>query len=66
MTTTVLPPKPNAPVANGWVYELSSDRSADECPNCKQIAMQFYAKLPGEPERKCVFRCCACGSIWQF
>jgi len=66
MVTTLLPPESGASVPNDWFCELSSDRSADECPNCKQLAMQFHAKIHGEPEQENVFRCCACGSIWQF
>jgi hypothetical protein len=66
MTTTLLAQKSSGTAANDWFCELSSDRPADECPNCKQQAMQFYAELPGEPEQKNVFRCCACGSTWQF
>ncbi len=64
MTSTLL--LSSAPVTNGWSCELSLDRPADECPDCKQLAMQFYAQLPDEPEQENVFRCCACGSTWQF
>lgn len=66
MTTTLLSAKSGGSVRNDWFCELSSDRPADECPNCKQLAMQFYTKIPGEPEQENVFRCCACGSTWQF
>ena len=66
MTMALLPPQSGESVANDWFCELSSDRPADECPNCKHSAMQFYAQLPGEPEQENVFRCCACGSTWQF
>jgi DNA-directed RNA polymerase subunit M/transcription elongation factor TFIIS len=52
--------------ANDWFSELSSDRPADECPNCKHVAMQFYAQMPDKPKHENVFRCCACGSTWQF
>jgi DNA-directed RNA polymerase subunit M/transcription elongation factor TFIIS len=53
-------------VSNHWSCELSSDRPADECPNCKHVAMQFYAQMPDKPKHENVFRCCACGSTWQF
>jgi DNA-directed RNA polymerase subunit M/transcription elongation factor TFIIS len=66
MTTTLLPSMSGAPVANDWFCELSLNRSADECPNCKQLAMQFFAQILGEVDRENVFRCCACGSTWQF
>jgi hypothetical protein len=66
MTTALLPPKSGGLVVNDWFCELSSDRPADECPNCKQLAMQFYAKIPDETKQENVFRCCACGSTWQF
>ncbi len=66
MTTALLPPKSGGLVANDWFCEHSSDRPADECPNRKQLAMQFYAHLPGETKQENVFRCCACGSAWQF
>ena len=41
MTTALLPPKSGGLVVNDWFCELSSDRPADECPNCKQLAMCF-------------------------
>ena len=66
MTTALLPQKSGESVANDRFCEMSSDRPADECPNCKQLAMCFYAHLPGETEQENVFRCCACGSTWQF
>ena len=66
MTTTLLSPKSGGAVASDWFCKLSSDRPADECPNCKQLAMQFYATLPGEPGQENVFHCCACGSTWEF
>jgi DNA-directed RNA polymerase subunit M/transcription elongation factor TFIIS len=66
MTTALLPQKSGESVANDWFCELSSDRPPDECPNCKQLAMQFYAQIPDEPEQENVFRCCACGSSWQL
>jgi hypothetical protein len=66
MIMTLLSPRFGASVANDWFCELSSDRPAYDCPNCKQLAMQFYAQIPGEPAQENVFRCCACGSTWQF
>ena len=66
MTTTPLSPRSGGGTANDWFCELSPDRPADECPNCKQLGMQFYAKAPDEPDQENVFRCCACGSTWQF
>ena len=66
MTAALVKPKSGGLVANDWFCELSSDRPADECPNCKQLAMCFYAHLPGEPEQENVFRWCACRSTWQF
>jgi hypothetical protein len=53
-------------VANDWFCELSSDRPTYNCPNCKQLAMQFYAQMPDAPEREDAFRCCACGSTWEL
>jgi hypothetical protein len=66
MKTDLLSKRFGASVANDWFCELSSDRPIYNCPNCKQLAMQFYAKIPGERERENVFRCCACGSAWEL
>ena len=66
MTTTPLSPKSGGSMASDWFCELSSDRPADECPNCKQLAMQFFANILDEPQQVNVFRCSACGSTWQF
>ena len=66
MITALVKPRFGASVANNRFCELSSDRPADECPNCKQLAMQFCAQIPGEPEQENVSRCCACRSTWQF
>ena len=51
---------------NDLLCELSSNRPAYDCPNCKLLAIQFYAQIPGEPERENIVRCCACGSTWKF
>jgi DNA-directed RNA polymerase subunit M/transcription elongation factor TFIIS len=66
MTATLSSAKSVGSVENDWFCELSSNRPADECPNCQQLAMQFFAQIPGEIDRENVFRCCACGSTWQF
>ena len=45
--------------------ELRCDRPTYRCPKCKQVAMQFYAQLPGDPRRSDVFHCYACGASWE-
>jgi len=58
-------PGTGTPKVKDWEHELSSDRPVYDCPHCKQVAMQFYAQIPGEPGREESFRCHACGSTWQ-
>jgi len=66
MITALLSSRFGASVANDWFCDLSSDRPTYGCPTCKQQTMQFYAQIPGEPEREDAFRCCACGSTWEL
>ena len=53
-------------VANDWFCDLALNRPVYDCPNCKQLAMQFFAEIPGEPGRTDSFRCCVCGSTWEL
>lgn len=64
---TLAPPARNAASArNDWHRELSADRPVYGCPECKEMAMQFFQRLADHPGREEFFRCCACGLCWEL
>jgi hypothetical protein len=49
-----------------WQREPIPGKPDYECPNCKQLSMQSFAKVPDHLERTNSFFCCACGSSWEM
>ncbi len=47
-----------------WQARLSPDRPAYDCPECAEMAMQFYIKHELHPGRVDFFYCHACGGSW--
>ena len=60
-------PEKSAPKSlNGWYCALDPDRPTYDCPECRKLAVQFYARLDSQPGREEFYCCCACGRFWEM
>ena len=52
-----------------WLRQPFNDRPLYNCPQCGEVAMQFFRTLPASSKSEKLdnaFECCACGQKWEM